>query len=301
MRKHLAAGLSLLLLIAAPPAFAWDEEGHQVVAAIAQYHLTPEAREGVQLLLGSAQLHERNVASWADDVRSSQPSTEPWHYVDLPRSADTYSQARDCVGNACVVGKLEDFSRQLADTTVSLPERLTALKFLVHFAGDLHQPLHCLDDDDHGGNKIQIRYPGRLRTTNLHAVWDSHILQDAMGGQALVDYANALDSTISRADIQAWMSASTPASWANEAHKAAQGLYQELPAANLRGLRVLPKSYGSDHKARVELQLKQGGIRLASLLNKAFGAGSGTGSAQPQVPLYPPNQRPKLVTGSARD
>ena len=299
MKKHLSAGLSLLLLVAAPRAMAWDEEGHQVVAAIAQYHLTPEARQGVQLLLGSAHLHDRDVAAWADDIRSSQPSTRPWHYVDMPRSADAYSQARDCAGNDCVVGKLEDFSRQLADTSVSIPERLTALKFLVHFVGDLHQPLHCLDDNDHGGNALQVRYPGRLRKTNLHSVWDSHILQDALGEQEFVDYANTLDSTITRADIQAWMSSSTPASWANEAHKTAQGLYQELPAANLRGLRVLSKSYGSDHKARVELQLKQGGIRLASLLNKVFAAWAGT-PPQP-VPLYPAHQRPKLPAVSPRD
>jgi hypothetical protein len=81
MKKHLSAGVSLLLLVAAPEAFAWDEEGHQVVAAIAQHHLTPEAREGIQLLLGSAHLQDRDVAAWADDLRSSQPSTKPWHFV----------------------------------------------------------------------------------------------------------------------------------------------------------------------------------------------------------------------------
>lgn len=123
--------------------------------------------------------------------------------------------------------------------------------------------LHCIDDNDRGGNEVQVRYPGRLRKTDLHEVWDSHILQDAMGDRELGDYADALDVTITQADIQVWLSSSSPASWANEVHKTAQGLYRELPAARFRGLRTLPKGYGSAHKGVVERQLKQGGIRLA--------------------------------------
>jgi len=146
----------------------------------------------------------------------------------------------------------------------------------VHFVGDLHQPLHCIDDNDRGGNGLQVRYPGRLRKTDLHSVWDSSILQDALGRREIVDYASALDATITPSDIQRWTSSSSPASWTNEVHKTAQGLYRELPAANLRGLRVLPKTYGSAHKALLEQQLEQGGIRLASLLNKAFAAGAGS-------------------------
>jgi hypothetical protein len=275
VKKRLSAGVSLLLLAAAPEAFAWDAEGHQVVAAIAEHHLTSQAREGLQTLLGPAHLHDRDVAAWADDLRSSQPETRGWHFVDIPLSAGTYSAARDCKDDNCAIGKIEAFSRELADPSVSRAERLTALKFLVHFVGDLHQPLHCIDDNDHGGNELQVRYSGRIRKTDLHSVWDSLILQDAMGDRKIIDYADALDATLTQADIQAWTSSSSPASWTNEVHKTAQGLYRELPAANSLGRRVLPKTYGSAHEALVEQQLERGGIRLASLLNQAFAATAG--------------------------
>lgn len=270
MRKHLFAGVSLLCLAAAPEVLAWDAEGHQVVAAIAEHHLTPEARTSLQRLLGSAHLHDRDVAAWADDIRSSQPETRGWHFVDIPRSADTYSAERDCADGTCAIAKIESFIHELADASASREQRLTALKFLVHLVGDLHQPLHCLDDNDHGGNELEVRYSGHLRKTDLHTVWDSLILQDAMGRHEVVDYAEALDATIAQANLQAWTSPGGPVSWANEAHQTAQTLYQGLPAANVLGRRVLPKAYGSVHKALVELQLEKGGVRLASLLNQAF-------------------------------
>jgi hypothetical protein len=228
------------------------------------------------------------VAAWADDIRSSQPETRGWHFVDIPLSADAYVPERDCEGEACAIAKIEAFSRELADPTVSREQRLTALKFLVHFVGDLHQPLHCIDDNDHGGNELEVRVSGRLRKTDLHTVWDSLVLQDAMGRHKVVDYAEALDATLCQADIQAWTSPGGPVSWANETHKTAQALYQGLPAANALGRRVLPKAYGPVHQALVELQLEKGGIRLASLLNQAFtptaGAtpgAAGRGSAAP--------------------
>jgi hypothetical protein len=284
MKKGLSAGLSLLFLAAAPEALAWDAEGHQVVAAIAERHLTPEAREGMQALLGPAHLHDRDVAAWADDIRSSQPETRGWHFVDIPLSADTYSPDRDCAGQNCAIGRIEIFSRTLADPSVSREERLTALKFLVHFVGDLHQPLHCIDNNDHGGNTLQVRYPERVRKTDLHEVWDGLVLQDAMGDRKPVDYAEALDATITQADIQAWTSSSSPAIWTNEVHKTAQGLYRELPAANALGRRVLPKGYSAAHEALVEQQLQRGGIRLASVLNKAFAPRAGAPLAPRQSP-----------------
>ena len=173
MKKLMSAVVSLLLLAAPSSALAWGAEGHQIVAAIAQQHLTPEARDGIQRLLGTAHIYDRDISSWADDIRSSQPATRGWHFVDIPISADTYSSSRDCEGGDCAVDKIEEFSRQIADSAVSRDDRITALKSLLHFMGDLHQPLHCSDDHDRGGNEVPVRYPGQPRRVNLHSVWDS--------------------------------------------------------------------------------------------------------------------------------
>jgi S1/P1 Nuclease len=319
MKKYLRVAMTLSVSLVAFKAGAWGREGHQIVAAIAQQHLTPEARTGIQQLLYKDHIYDPSVASWADDIRSSRRQTGVWHFVDIPISADVYSEPRDCEGGNCAVDKLGEFSHTLAFPQDG-DNRVEALKFVVHFVGDLHQPLHSADNNDRGGNDVSVRYDGSRRPANLHKAWDSLVLDDAMGNQQPLDYAEALDSTITQSDITAWDSGDA-AAWANEAHKVAQQIYSELPAAGSDGVRPLPRSYGPDHKAVLELQLKRAGIRLAKMLNDVFSQGgvnvarSGTDLVQParattpaqarttasQVPFYPRNQRQKLTARQDRE
>jgi len=97
-----------------------------------------------------------------------------------PAEPSGYVATRDCPNGACVVAKIEQFERVLADRQASERERLEALKYLVHFIGDMHQPLHASNNHDRGGNDVTVTFVGRQ--TNLHAVWDSGIIEPAVSG-----------------------------------------------------------------------------------------------------------------------
>ena len=121
----------------------------------------------------------------ADQIRMQRPETAPWHYVNIPihpapDEPSDYDATRDCPNDACVVAKIEQFERVLADRQVSQRQRLEALKYLVHFVGDVHQPLHTSNDHDRGGNEVPVTFMGRQ--TNLHAVWDTGIIEPAVKG-----------------------------------------------------------------------------------------------------------------------
>ena len=139
--------LAIVLVVASlvpSRTFAWGSEGHSIVAEIAEQHLEPGTTKQVRDLLAlenSTSLAD--VANWADHIRRQRPETASWHFVDIPITAPFYDPARDCAGGNCVVAKIEQFAKELHDTSPPPGERLEALKFLVHFAGDVHQPLHA--------------------------------------------------------------------------------------------------------------------------------------------------------------
>ncbi len=303
MRRTLAVMVGLLPMTLLPcSAWAWGEEGHQLVAAIADQHLTPEAAAKVQQLLGAKHLADADVAAWADMIRADRPETRNWHFAAIPHSAATYDAARDCHDGACAVVKIEELRRKVADPSLDGPSRLEALKFLVHFVGDLHQPLHCTNNDDRGGNEVAVRYPGKLAKTNLHATWDELVLEDAVAASTdsdLAAYVLALDSTIKPAQVSEWTASVNASDWANEAHKMAQGIYAELPPRKGPLATRLKSDYGPKHRAAVELQLKRAGIRLAMLLNLAFDPSSGA-SARP-VAMPSPAQRRPITLQAPRD
>jgi hypothetical protein len=144
-------------------ALAWGQEGHSIVAEIAQQRLKEPAAKKVQQLLKGRSL--ASVASWADDVRPERPETSNWHFADIPLHSEKYSEARDCKPNAkgdCVVKELMRLKNDLRCTTGDA--QAEALKFAVHFVGDIHQPLHTVDDMT-GGNELQVEIFMRGMTT----------------------------------------------------------------------------------------------------------------------------------------
>jgi hypothetical protein len=126
---------------------------HQITVLIAQLHLSPRAASGVQRLLPpGATLPE--ISTWADDIRRDRPQTSPWHFIDLPRAERKPLLDRYCFGGNCITEQLKRFVAELANPQTSLPERKDALVFVVHLVGDLHDPMHCVDDSDRGGNHV---------------------------------------------------------------------------------------------------------------------------------------------------
>ncbi len=208
-RLPLLVFLSLLSCLFAPSALAWSNLGHRLVGDIAQRHLTPAANAQVaELLAGEAEPSLAGVASWADALRNVDADrfrkTSSWHYVNFPANTCAYRPARDCPDGNCVVGQIERQRAILADRTLPLAMRRDALKFLVHFVGDVHQPLHSGNRTDKGGNGFQISlrttlkpeayarkdYVDGVMGTNLHSVWDYYLL--ASTGLSAPLYADRL-------------------------------------------------------------------------------------------------------------
>ena len=175
-------GLAVLLalLLVPLPAIAWGKAGHRVVATIATTLLTIEAQAQVANLLDPGTTLA-DIATWADDIRPSRPNTGPWDYVNIPRGASGYVAQRDC-SRGCVVSAIEQSVRLLQDPSRGRAVRQEALKWLVHFVADLHQPLHAIAED-RGGNDVIVRFNGRQ--TNLHRLWDGDMIDRAYLGESL--------------------------------------------------------------------------------------------------------------------
>jgi hypothetical protein len=269
MRRLLPALAVVLLLVR--PAFAWGPDGHEVIATIAEKALSSTARKQVRLLLPAKMHSLAEIANWADAVRPSRPWTAEWHFVDIPLDAQGYDRARDCKHDDCVVEQVNTRIQQLSDRSLLPAVRLEALKFLVHFVGDMHQPLHCADNHDRGGNDVKVIFEGS--TVRLHRVWDSGIINSAVPQQR--DYAARLFRSASMADRQSWVAKRTPVDWANECFAIGKAdIYTPLglighPGPHTTAI-LLPPDYAATRISIVQLQLQRAGFRLAAVLEASL-------------------------------
>jgi len=259
MRKTVALALFACCL----PVCGWGPEGHDLVVRIAEAQLTPAARAGVAEILGPDRTL-LSVASWADSIRNARPETGPWHYVDIPINRPSLDMERDCPKGDCVIAKIEEFRKKIADRAAPPDERREALMFLVHFVGDMHQPLHCSDNHDKGGNEVPILFFDHR--SNLHSVWDSGLL-GRLGRED--DLYPALERASER-NKSKW-SKGTVEDWANEAHKASQKtVYGRLPKAAAGSPIPLGLAYERKADPLVKQQIEKAGARLAAVLNASL-------------------------------
>jgi hypothetical protein len=174
--------IGLTTLTFCSTSFAWGSDGHQIVAMLAEAQLTPTARKELDRLLAQEPGSTlASISTWADEHRN--PATAAWHYVNFPRGDCSYQPERDCPDGKCVVGVL-DRQVEVLRTSVDDEKRLNALKYVVHFMGDIHQPLHAGYRDDRGGNSYQLQ--AFMRGTNLHAFWDSGLIKSLQQENAAV-------------------------------------------------------------------------------------------------------------------
>jgi len=257
---------------------AWGPEGHSIVAEIAQLRLSPPAAAMVHKLLGGRSL--ASIASWADDERDVRPQTFGWHFVNIPLDASAYNHDRDCAKDDCIVVALGKLRKDLSCATGAA--QTEALKFAVHFVGDIHQPLHTVAEEA-GGNGINVDvYMRGLATcpkcqaehapTNFHAAWDVNLIQRTVcdwgvyvdrleqGWLKTSPEAKAEDSAANRGTIDD----TTFVRWAEDTHKAAQTVWHLCPADN-----VLDDRYFRAVQPTLDSQLGVAGLRLARLLNQA--------------------------------
>ena len=267
--RHRRRGALLLLLLApALDALAWGQLGHRLVAGMAEPHLQPQARaEVARLLQGEVEPTLTGIASWADDLRSIDPDlgkrSSRWHYVNIADPGCVFDPETDCRDGDCVVGALERQAAILADPKRSDDERRQALKFVVHFVGDLHQPLHAGRSHDRGGNDYQVNWNGK--GSNLHSLWDSGLLRSTgFDEDAWLARLRALPSP----PAEALVPPHAAPLWARESCLLV-GSRDFYPPAH----KVDP-GYADDWLPVTGQQLRLAGERLAAVLNAALGQSS---------------------------
>jgi hypothetical protein len=276
---HLFLLLLASMALAPAPAVAWTQLGHQLVGDLAASRLTPQASAQVaRLLAGESDPTLGGVASWADGLRDSDPrrfkDTSGWHYIDSKDGTCAFVLPRDCPDGNCVIAAIEAQRKVLADRRQPQAARRDALKFLVHFIGDLHQPLHAGNHADSGGNQFQVSlrtdlqpqayarksYVNGVMGTNLHAVWDYYILASAR--LTVRQYTARLQSRLPRPSTR---DAGTPLAWARESC--------EL----IDALKLYPRKHAMDHaylammRPVAERRIELAAVRLAALLNETLG------------------------------
>ncbi|MBK6941733.1 MAG: S1/P1 nuclease [Planctomycetes bacterium] len=262
MRRWLV--VAALVFAWASIAAGWGTKGHGITGIIAEKFLTADAKAGVEDLIGRSRLVW--ISTWADVIRDEQPDTAPWHYVNIAPGAEGYERERDCADGRCVVEKIEEMKRVLVDPDREKTERVHALKWLVHLVGDVHQPLHCANAADRGGNSIHVTLDGERY--NLHELWDSTVIERQHLDEGA--YAKALIDEIRESDVASWQQGSA-AEWATETWKLARTVayVDERGEAIVDGAK-LTRTYVTTRVPVIDEQLKKAGVRLAGLLNDAF-------------------------------
>ena len=256
--------LVFVCLAVSVPAFGWGPEGHSLVARLAAARLTPAAAAKVAAILGPGTTLA-SISSWADQVRRSRTDSGPWHYIDIPINQPHLDMARDCPKGACVVTKIEDFEKELAAPETTPEKRKESLMFIVHFVGDMHQPLHCSDNKDKGGNDVKLEFLGK--PSNLHTVWDSGLLGRMGTEDALFATLNT-DLTPKRE--KKWAKG-TVEDWADQIHKAGQKTtYGKLPKAYASSPFKVDAKYEQASDPLIRMELEKAGARLAMVLNSTL-------------------------------
>ena len=273
----------LVTLSLASQATAWGALGHNTVAYIAQSFLSPQTVEYTQGLLNdTSDAYLAHVATWADSYRS-QPGgafSAPYHYIDAldsPPESCNVDFEWDCPEEGCIVSAIANYTTRFQDEKLGMDERQKALKWVIHFLGDVHQPLH-VENIAVGGNTINVTFANA--TTNLHRVWDTNIPEKLIGGFDLSDAENWSTSLI--ADIKEGKYANASTTWLQGTYandSIASAMHWATDSNSYVCSTVLPEgeeevegaelsgAYYDSAIPVVQLQIAKAGFRLAAWLN----------------------------------
>ena len=292
MRNKFA--IACLLLIA--PAWAWGPAGHRIVAFIAEQRISPDVRAKISKLLLDGKYTMADIASCADVIRGNRPgdmeycrtlagnvpaTNGTWHYVDIPLPTKAKTLDDFCKNDDCVTARIRIFS-DILRTSTDDAQRRQALLFLVHFVGDLHQPLHATERAcDKGGNSEHVNFSAARQNITLHSAWDGDevtlLMKDsnATGDQA---FATTLNAAVTPDKAKKW-AAATPDQMAWESYRLAKKkVYRGIPWQNFCDnnkpaplVTDLPLKYEGDGTKIVREQLTKAGVRLAAILEADLG------------------------------
>ena len=243
--------------------FSWGVLGHRIVGEIADSYLTPKAKTALAKILGNESI--AMSSNWADFIKSDSTydSLNSWHYINLD-SGLTRNEVQAYLANDTatdIYTKVIYLIKELKKKQLPIASQRTYVKLLVHFIGDIHQPLHVGRKTDLGGNRVRVQWFSNA--TNLHAVWDESLINFQQ--LSYTEYACAINFT-SHQQRLAWQK--QPVSeWIIESYQIAQKLYSGIKEPNQR----LSYDYNFQQIRTVNERLLKGGVRLAGILNQLFG------------------------------
>jgi hypothetical protein len=284
MTRRLLAALAALLALLPAQAQAWGAYAHRQTARIAEANVTPQVHGQIRQLLAEAKglgtpdcplMTLEDAAVWADCVRGDGwrwGFTAAWHYRTAP-ICQAFNPRANCSGGNCVTAQIQRAHRMLADERLAPVIRLEALAFVVHFAGDVHMPLHSGDNDDRGGNDVDADY-GIIPGLNLHSIWDGQLAERAISDPA--DPVVRRYSAAERADL----GGGTPDDWGRESWEIARSFVyptafdrDDVCAAPLPGQAALSQEDIVRGAPIARRRVQQAGLRIADLLTSAFAPG----------------------------
>jgi hypothetical protein len=235
----------------------WGPTGHRTTGEIAEKYLSNKAKRAIDRLLDGESL--AFVSTFADEIKSDRKYSKyySWHYVNMSLDENYKSSKKNPKGD--LITGITTCIKIIKDEKSSDRDKTFYLKLLIHFIGDLHQPMHVGKVEDKGGNTVQVQWFGK--GTNLHRVWDSNMIDEwNMGYDELAKNAEKLTKTQIRS-----IQKGSVVDWLNETHLLTKIAYNSVKSGqNLR------YRYSYDHFNTVRRQLQLGGIRLAKLLNDIF-------------------------------
>ncbi|RZL61655.1 MAG: hypothetical protein EOO93_12720 [Pedobacter sp.] len=255
--------LSSLFVVISLTLISWGYTGHKTIGQLTENYLTENAKNEIKNLLGDTTIAE--ACTWADDARKypELKETANWHFLNLPLglSFRDFKNTLDTLKQANLYSALLNAEATLKQNQVTKKQRTEALKFLMHFVGDIHQPMHVSRAEDKGGNTIQLNYEGK--GTNLHSVIDTKLLEH---NGFKYDSLAVQFSKIPKRKIRRWQR-DPVINWAWESYQISSELYAEIDKMKSRNIGV---EYYEKHYPMVELRIQQAAVRMAGLLNEIF-------------------------------
>ncbi len=255
--RHIICQFFALLFVT--NAFAWGQKGHDVVAYVAENHLSPAVAQKVTKVLEGHSLVY--YANWLDNA-SHTPDyyyTLSWHYANVDKGHTYATMPRNERGD--VVSAVALLVRQLESKKLSAEQENIALRMLIHLVGDLHCPMHAGRKSDLGGNKISAKFFNNK--TNLHSIWDSSLLE-AAHKWTYTEWQRQIDR-LSKEEA-AKVTEGSVEDWFNQTHAIACEVYDNMPKGRKFAYNEIAR-----YAPVIEQQLLYGGLRLAHLLEQIYG------------------------------
>lgn len=253
----------LCISFAYTPIYAFGKNGHRIIAQIAEQNLSRKSYREIKKLLNSYPM--AYSSDWADQIRSDTTGTWEhtyvWHYINIPSDLDRqkFQEAIKTVKQENVYSAILKMEAILRNKKAAKEDRRTALHFIIHLVGDMHQPMHVGREDDLGGNRIHVKWFRKNR--NMHAIWDSNLIDFEQ--YSYTEYASILGNVAKPQQKQ--IREGNLSDWLFETYQITNEIYSSVQRDD-----ELSYDYPYKYKHIAELQLQRAGIRLALILNNCF-------------------------------